>query len=142
MNFNFKLAVLFVSVLALNACKKDEKATDQLTGGCWKHVKEEEQLSGETTWSVLTIDACSADDCTTFAADGKLTIDESAVKCDPSDPQTNTGTWTLSADEKTLTFVYDVFPIPLAGTVVELTANKLVWEFNIGGDKSRTTFTK
>jgi len=41
--------------------------------------------------------ACSKDDILTIRADGTCTSDAGAVKCDPSDPQVQNGTWKLDA---------------------------------------------
>ncbi len=50
------------------------------------------------------LDACDQDNVLFFHSDGTVTEATGSVKCDPSEPdEGSAGTWTLSADEKTLT---------------------------------------
>lgn len=49
---------------------------------------------------------CDADDVQIFKENGIYTFDEGATKCDPNDPQSEDGTYELSADGKALT-IYD-----------------------------------
>ena len=95
---------------AFISCKKDEEKTAKdflVDNSCWNLVKlEQKQDNG--TWNDLSGlvlgEACSADDCYKFSSDNKYEINEGASKCDPDDDQVyETGTWSLSADNKTLT---------------------------------------
>ena len=143
MQFSIKafLLLLAVSTIAVTAFKKDDAKSneDYLTAkSCWKQTKSESYDPTTSTWSDDTIDDCTKDDCTTFKSDKSLVVDEGATKCDPTDPQTSTGTWSLSADGKTLTL--SQAGISFAGTVVELTDSKLVLEIEILGFKSRLTW--
>lgn len=66
-------------------------------------------------------DDCDKDDLTIFDSDSTYTSDEGATKCDPDDPQTiGTGTWSISADKKTLTMDDEVF------TIQSMTSAKMV----------------
>lgn len=129
-------------MLVLFSCKKDEKSKSDLLidGGCWKHTKSEAYNTDNSTWENVIIDACDNDDCLTFNSGGTLTFDEGAIKCDPTDPQTSSGSWTLSSDETTLTLVDNAFPIQLPSKIIELTADKMVIEIEFLGEKSRDTF--
>lgn len=130
------LAGLACGVFAFSSCKKDDSPADLLTGpSCWKTVKSEIRDSGSTTW-VDDSDACSTDDCSSFS-NGTYSFDEGATKCDPSDPQSSTGTYVLSDDGKTLTVSEGGFSLPF--TVEELTSKKLVLTISFFGD-TRTTF--
>lgn len=121
------LAVIGLS-LSLVSCKKDDDPTkkEMLTGKNWK-------LTGWTIDPALPVigsnfynqlDACSKDDLTNFATDGKVTFDEGATKCQVSAPQTTTGTWALSTDEKTVSVTSDGETTSI--TIVSLTSSKFV----------------
>ncbi len=125
-------ALMFVA-----SCKKDDSPEDLLAGtGCWKTVKSEYRDAGTTTWTNEPVEPCLADDCTSFKS-GAISFDEGATKCDPTDPQSSTGTYTLSEDGKTLTITQDGFTFPF--TVEELSSKKLVLTVSFLGE-TRTTF--
>lgn len=131
------LAIIASCTLFFVACKKDKSPEELLTGpSCWKTVKSETRASATDAWVEETIEACSKDDCSGFTSDGKTSFDEGATKCDPSDPQTSSGTYTLSEDGKILTVTQDGFTLPF--TIEELTADKLVITVSFLGD-TRTT---
>ncbi|MCB0527568.1 MAG: lipocalin family protein [Saprospiraceae bacterium] len=138
------LLLFVVAGFSMTACKKDSDSKsneEKLTGAsCWKQSKVEAQDPFTGSWVEDTIDDCDKDDCITFNEDKTLDFDEGAVKCDPSDPQTATGTWSLSADGTTLT-LNDPNSGSFTGTVTELTDSKLVLEIDVLGFKSRITFT-
>jgi len=46
---------------------------------------------------------CEKDNFYAFKADNTYTLDEGLLKCNPADPQTEPGVWSLSADGKTFT---------------------------------------
>lgn len=115
-----------VGIFVLASCKKDDDSPkDLLTGqSCWKVVKQESRLSATDPWEAEVVEPCSADDCLNFSDDGNFSSDEGATKCDPSDPETTTGTYVLSEDGKTLTLTEDGISLPFV--VTELTSTKLV----------------
>jgi hypothetical protein len=91
----------------LNACKKKEDPAPtprrellaSTSGKKWK-------ITSVTVGSANAIEqtfpnACERDNLYVFYTDKKLVIEEGAVPCNPSTAAT--GTWSLSADEKTLT---------------------------------------
>ncbi len=121
----FGLMAIAACSILFTACKKDDKsAADIMTTGSWKTTKDESKLTTETTWTANAIDACTADDFTTYAKSGSFTFDEGATKCDPTDDQSTTGTWALSSDEKTLTLTDSGFGI--AFTVESISESKIV----------------
>lgn len=114
----FGLLILFV-IIGVSSCKKDEnkdtttKSTrDYLVSGNWKTTAITVSPGINFGTTVITDffaqeDDCQKDDLTKFNADGTITDDEGATKCDPNDPQTtNDGTWILSADGKSVTIDY------------------------------------
>ncbi len=144
MKFSIKTLLLLFAVasISMTACKKDDAKSneDKLTSAtCWKQSKNEVFDPTTNVWQDSPIDDCSKDDCVTFKADKTTTFDEGATKCDPSDPQTATGTWSISADGKTMT-VNDGTETTV-GTIIELTDNKLVLEVDVILFKARITFS-
>lgn len=132
------LAIIASCTVFFAACKKDKSPEELLTGAsCWKQVKSESRATTNDAWTEDTIDACSADDCTSFKSGGTYSLDEGATKCDPADPQTVSGTFTLSEDGTTLTITQDGLTLP--AIVEELTENKMVLTISFIG-QNRTTF--
>ncbi len=118
-------AAIAACTLLFAACKKDEKPTNLLSGStCWKQVKSESRTVGTDAWGEDELDACILDDCTSYTDDGKVNFDEGATKCDPSDPQTSSGTYSLSDDGKTLTVTQLGVTTPF--TLEDLTSSKMV----------------
>lgn len=113
------LLTIFALVLLIGACKKDEKSTTELlVDHQWRITAFTSDPAVDWTGTgVLVTDvfsqfeACEKDDLTIFKSGGVVNFDEGAIKCDPSNPQTETGTWALSADEKTLTVEGDSYEI-------------------------------
>ena len=132
------LSALCCFLITFSSCKKDkDDPKDLLTSpSCWKTVKTESRATTTDAWTDDT-ETCSTDDCTKFNADGTATFDEGATKCDPSDPQTSSGSYVLSEDGKTITITQDGFTLP--ATVEELTSKKLVVTVSFLG-QARTTF--
>lgn len=142
MKFSLKtLLLLAVATAPFVSCKKDDdkSAEDTLTSAtCWSQVKDEVYNTTTSQWEDQGVDDCTKDDCTNFKSDKTASFDEGATKCDPTDPQTTTGTWSLSADGKTLTLTQD--GVSLDGTVVELSSSKMVLEYDFAIFKNRLTF--
>lgn len=143
-----KISLLTIISMGLlfTACKKDEATTktpSEILSAVvkWKNTKDESKATAATTWDVNAIDACSADDFVTYATGGAYTFNEGATKCDPADPQTTTGTWSISADGKILTVSDSGFAI--AFDVKELTETQMVLQVTnfLGfGEDLRVTF--
>jgi hypothetical protein len=143
MTINAKAALflLFAAAISFSACKKDEKSkTEILTSTtCWSPTKQETLDPTTGNWVEDAIENCTKDDCTTFKSDGTLTFDEGATKCDPTDPQTSSGSWSLSADEKSL--ILTESGTSFSFTIVEINEDKLVLETNIFGFQIRSTLS-
>ncbi len=139
-SIKFSLLLLVVAAFSFTACKDDdEKSAEELltAASCWSPTKDELFNSTTNKWEDQGVDDCTKDDCTKFNSDKTASFDEGATKCDPSDPQTNTGTWSLSADGKTLTAT--IGGDTSSATIVELTSSKLVLEYEFFGIKFRST---
>lgn len=61
---------------------------------------------GSTDYYSL-LSSCFTDNIYRFAQNGSVNIDEGAEKCDPNDPQTLDGTWTLTQNNTVLTLTVD-----------------------------------
>lgn len=129
------LAIATATVL-FSACKKDSDKTPEelLTGTVWQLDFADYKEAGETTWTLEETDACNDDDCITFGTDDLVTIDAGAVKCDPTDPQTDSQPYSLSSDGKIFEVDGDAY------VVEELTKSKFVMTLTDSGDVERLTF--
>jgi hypothetical protein len=114
----FSLFLIAIVAFSMGSCKKDKTVTELLTDSAWKitalSVDPAIDIDGNGTLVkdlYAQYETCDKDDLTIFKAGGVLTNDEGALKCDSSNPQTTTGTWLLSADEKTITFDGDSWSI-------------------------------
>lgn len=106
---------LTLFVFLLSSCKKDEakSRSEMLTGAKWKVSSQ--KLNGV----VEPLEDCSKDDFMIFASGGKCTFNPGANKC-YSDEVIETGTWSLSSDEKSFTLNGETW------TIVELTQSRFV----------------
>jgi len=117
----YLMVVLFG--LSIFSCKKDETTPKENLTGKWMMTAMtiSPELYGITDL-FSTTDACGKDDLTIFNADGTITSDEGLIKCNAADPQTTTGgTWTLSADGKTLTMT-ETGQTPQVITIITLSS--------------------
>lgn len=127
-----KIVILAFSFLYLWACKKDEKTTIEiLASHPWKlsAATINPGLVNPANGSVISdllaiLGTCLSDNTYSFTSDGKYVEDEGPTKCDPTDPQTNSGDLNLSADGKTATVDGVVF------TFEEISEDKVVYTFN------------
>ena len=142
MKCSFKTAALLlvVSALFVVSCKKDKVSpTELLTApSCWKMVLLEGFDSTNDLWVAVPLDACIADNCFTFNIDQSFATEEGASKCDPDDPQTADGTWSISEDGKRLSISEG--GSSETGDIVELSATKLSYEAAFDSAKVRVTF--
>ena len=122
------LALAAFAMLATASCKKDddepEDRTALLVNVNWRMTS----LKADPPVIIFGIpisdlyaqfDACDKDDITIFKSDGKVNYDEGATKCDPTDPQTTTGTWVFNTDKTVITLDGESW------TIEELTKSKL-----------------
>lgn len=132
-------AFLCACALAIVGCKKDEPTpTEILTAGtCWKMTLLEGYDTANGLWVSVPIEDCDADNCFTFKANQDFVVEEGAAKCNPDDPQSSKGTWSLSSDGKKLS-LSDAGDTEV-GTLVELVEGKLVYETAFDDEKIRVT---
>jgi hypothetical protein len=108
----FALILPALVIVSMTSCKKDSKKsnTELITQSAWKlqTVGIDNDKNG-TVDLEDAIDACSKDDLTTFATNGTGVVDEGATKCDPTDPQTTSFTWSFANNETELNFDGDTF---------------------------------
>ena len=115
------LLLAIVPLVILLSCDKDDKPpsntqskTEMLTTGTWKITAIASDNDGNGSYETdvyLVFPACLKDNFYTFKVGGALDMDESAVKCDPSDPQINTTSWLLSQNDTRLTLDGDQYVI-------------------------------
>ncbi len=138
----FSTAALLLAACSLSvvSCKEDEASpTELLTApSCWKMSLVEGYDKTNNLWVAVPVDDCEADNCNTFRTDQTFITDEGATKCDPGDPQSAVGAWSISDDGKQLSMT-DAGTTDV-GTITELTAAKLVLEVEFDDEKVRLTF--
>lgn len=132
---SIKYLVLLVLALTLTvaSCKKDEVVMtkkEMLTAKSWK------LLSSKENGVTIEIEVCEKDDVLTFLTNGTYTFSPGANKC-YTDDVIQTGTWSLSTDEKFLTIDGEGEGIM---TIVELTKSKLVLSTTYETFSSEITF--
>ena len=78
----------------------------------------------QLTDATLLLKDCTKDDLYTFNSDKTFIVDEGATKCNSSDPQTKAkGTWSLSTDQNTLNFNYNL--VNISGNIISLNPTTL-----------------
>lgn len=130
---SIKYLVLLVLALTLTvtSCKKDKVTLtkkEMLTAKSWK------LLSSKENGVSIVLEDCEKDDVLTLASDGTYTYNPGANKC-YTDDTIQTGSWSLSSDEKYLTIDMDGIM-----TIVELTESKLVLSITYETFSSEMTF--
>jgi len=76
-------------------------------------------VTGTTNDMFAMMEDCEKDDTNKFNTDKTVVTDEGATKCDSSNPQKTTSTWSFNADETVLTITDDGDVITLS--ILELT---------------------
>ena len=128
-----KKIFLFLGTMAvLSACKKSDESpatassrTELLTAKSWRLSSATITANGFPVSSSTFIQDCSKDDTFKFNADKTLVQDAGTIKCNTSDPQTQTGTWALNSDQSKLTISIPNSPLNGEAEVKELTSNTL-----------------
>lgn len=125
-----KLLLLLGTTTVLSACKKSgdsptSSRTDLLTAKSWRLSTATVTAGGFPVPSSTFIQDCNKDDSFKFNVDKTLVQDAGASKCNPTDPQTLTGTWALNSDQSKLTISIPNSPLNGEAEVRELTSTTL-----------------
>lgn len=114
-------------LLYLCACKKEnEKSAGDLLIGTWtiSELKEDRNNDGDfNDDNEDESNGCVGDNVLTFHAGGELIINQGALKCDPGEESSLSGTWLLSDDDNTLTLADGIYTSPYV--LFSLTANRM-----------------
>jgi hypothetical protein len=137
--------VLFCCIGLTISCGKDEKTTIEiLNAHPWRisSATISPGITNPANGSVVTdllalAGSCLADNVYSFTVDSKYVVDEGPTKCDPSDPQLETGTLSLSTDNKSFTADGTVY------TFESVSEDKLVYTFTalVNGVSQTVKFT-
>lgn len=110
------LLLLMGGMVTISSCNKDDDDSPSKTktiSGKKFYVKSMNVNPGVTTPIGIITDLysfmpdCVKDDFMTFNENGTVVDDEGATKCEPTDPQTESGTWEFMTDETQLRMTYD-----------------------------------
>jgi Lipocalin-like domain len=124
------IVLLLAGLLELSSCsKKNDEVTltksELLETHTWKLTKI--KVSGVES----APDACSLDDVYTFLDTGVYKQDEGPSKCEPSDPQTTTGTWEFTSNETKIKVSYGGGAVIIfEKEIVELTSTTMRLKYN------------
>ncbi|QQS27941.1 MAG: DUF5004 domain-containing protein [Sphingobacteriales bacterium] len=136
------LLILTVIMVLVSSCTEDKSNTELLTGTDWRITAwtVSPAILGITDW-YANMEPCEKDDSFSFNSDGSASIDEGASKCDPDDPQTETGTWSFNSDETLLTIIAD--GETQSWEIIDLTNKvlKIKWVNTDPDDGTTYTFT-
>ena len=93
------IILLAVTILIFSGCTKSDSskpAQDFLTSHNWRSDAVYQDNVN------MNIDACYRDDLWKFQTGNVFVFDQGAVKCVATDPQTNTGSWSISGQSLTI----------------------------------------
>jgi hypothetical protein len=127
--------------LSIFSCKKDEKTAKEYLIGKWMATAMTVSPAMDGVTDMFSTTPCDKDDIIIFNANGTVTNDEGVIKCNAADPQTTSGgTWTLSADGKTLTLTSTNNEIQVL-TIVTLSSTSFVGTMTIVFNGVTYTYT-
>ena len=126
-------AIAFLSTL--ESCKKDETTedttpskTELLSSEGWVVESAMVDFGGQTIDMLAFMDECEKDDILKFVKDLTIISDAGAVKCDPSDPQTEpAGTWAFTSNETKIQVTEDGDIMEMS--ILALSSSELKIEF-------------
>jgi len=142
-----KAYLLFLGMAALGACSKNSEPapppsrTDLLTTPKWKLTGGTISVAGVPLPISAFIGTCYNDDTFKFNTDKTVLNDAGTVKCNATDPQTQTGSWSFANSDQTQ-MQLTVPSTPLNGTfdIKELTSNSLRLTGTLSGATVDVTF--
>ena len=146
MKKSYQIFLVLLVVAFASSCKKsnNEVTPQQRILGKWRVTAQVSVLAGLTSDDYASLPECERDNYKEFRSGGVYLEDEGATKCDPSDPQETTATWTISSDGRTLSISFFGF-FSFNYEILELTDNTLRYRVNdvLGtGLSTTTTLTK
>lgn len=103
--------LILTLVMVFSACKKDQETTSDntvttLQNKNWKisALTVTPGFSGQGTDDIYNsaMEVCEKDNLFRFNTGNVFLFDEGPTKCDPTDPQSETGTWNYNTSESTL----------------------------------------
>ena len=126
-SFPMRRYLPFLSLVLLcttMACKKDEPlsltVTQKLTGARWQLRSAVVSTPGQPTVDgYASTPSCTQDDIIIYGPSNVWYYDEGLTKCYSTDPQRQTGTWTLSNNDTKVTITF-------SGTTTEYTIDELI----------------
>jgi len=95
----------FAICLTVESCKKNDKSSNPIVGK-WKMT---EYIRNGINVYGTQVGACVIDNVGTFTSDHQVIVDEGPTKCNSSDPQTSTGTYSFNGDNTQLTVSFNGF---------------------------------
>jgi hypothetical protein len=142
-----KAYLLLIGLAALGACNKNSEPapapsrTDLLTTPKWKISTGTVSLGTNSFPINVVLPTCYNDDTFKFNTDKTVVDDAGATKCNATDPQTQTGSWSFANSEQTQ-MQLTVPNTPLNGTfdIKELTSNSLRLTGTLSGATVDVTF--
>jgi hypothetical protein len=142
--FTRTLMAAFVILVLSVSCKKDPALSkkDMITGK-WKPIANtispgvDWDFDGDIDTDIYSIlDACEKDNFSLFNANGTGEENEGATKCDATDPQTYSFSWSLKNNDAVLVVDGDEF------TIEQLTETTMKVRTSYGGSTIITTLQK
>lgn len=136
------LSVLLLALLMAGAVsckkKKSDPSPQERILGKWK-ITAFTMVSSTSPGTIFDyyalMDNCLKDNFYEYRNGGVLIQDEGPTKCSSSDPQQTTGSYTLSADGRTLTWVQGSDSTTLEVLELSNTTKKLKYTENDGGNE-------
>jgi hypothetical protein len=125
-SINYLVLFVFALTITISSCKKDESTKSSkeiMTSKSWK------VSSSKTDGVAEVIEDCQKDDILTFASSGTYTYNVGANTCN-ADETTYDGSWSLSADGKTLTVDGETAAVVITENQIKvtLTIDSSIWE--------------
>jgi|GEM_PF-2689886 len=131
-NFTLLTILMFAVVFVGTSCKKDDEKTteDYLVAHNWKWTS----IKLGTT---ETIEICDQDDVITFHKNKEFHRDAGAQKCEPTESQEVTGTWSVSTattpETLTINYTENTVTYKFEYKLVSVTKDKIEMSIDVPG---------
>lgn len=137
-------AFLLLLFLGCNKSENDQDTSAQsLLLGKWKITGYTQVSNGTSSDYYVTMPPCAKDNVITYSSNNNVSLDEGATKCNQSDPQLVSETYTINGSQIT-TYTGDEGDDLDQGTIISLTSTTLIISFDGGApnDKGIITYTR